>query len=171
MNDESSKKPPEIEEPVGAAALVDKSLLSRAAPGQAPPQPGAPEQPKKAAEPKGKGPVDDQGNPRQLTLAEAKTLKEAVIEAAKSIFDPEIPVNIYELGLVYNISVALDGTVDVKMTLTSPACPVAGSLPGEVEQKFKAIDQVKDACVTLVWDPPWDKSMMSEAAKLELNLL
>jgi FeS assembly SUF system protein len=89
----------------------------------------------------------------------------------KTIFDPEIPVNIYELGMVYNVSVGLKGDVHVKMTLTSPACPVAGTLPGEVESKIAKLAQVTRAKVELVWSPPWDKSMMSEAAKLELNVM
>ena len=96
-------------------------------------------------------------------------LKEKVIEEIKKIYDPEIPVNIYELGLIYDISV--DGkNISVKMTLTTPNCPVAESLPKEVEDSIKGINEVKDAKLELVWEPPWDKSMMSEAAKLELNL-
>ena len=96
-------------------------------------------------------------------------LKEKVIAEIKKIYDPEIPVNIYELGLVYDISIN-NSEVKVKMTLTSPNCPVAESLPKEVEESVKGIEEVKDAKLELVWEPPWDKSMMSEAAKLELNL-
>ncbi|MCZ7606958.1 MAG: SUF system Fe-S cluster assembly protein [Planctomycetota bacterium] len=106
-----------------------------------------------------------------MTLAEAKQSKEAVIRELQTIYDPEIPVNIYELGMIYNVSVGLKGDVHVKMTLTSPACPVAGTLPGEVEQKLRALSGVTQARVELVWDPPWNKSMMSEAAKLELNVM
>ncbi len=97
-------------------------------------------------------------------------LKEKVIAEIKKIYDPEIPVNIYELGLIYDIKVNKENVVDIKMTLTTPNCPVAESLPKEVEESVKEIKEVKDAKLVLVWDPPWDKSMMSEAAKLELNL-
>ena len=96
-------------------------------------------------------------------------LKNKVIAEIKKIYDPEIPVNIYELGLIYNVSVK-DKNVSVKMTLTTPNCPVAESLPNEVKNSVKEIKEVKDVDLDLVWDPPWDKSMMSEAAKLELNL-
>jgi len=97
-------------------------------------------------------------------------LKDKVIAEIKKIYDPEIPVNIYELGLIYDIKVDKDNVVEIKMTLTTPNCPVAESLPKEVENSVKEIKDVKDAKLELVWDPPWDKSMMSEAAKLELNL-
>ena len=97
-------------------------------------------------------------------------LKEKVITEIKKIYDPEIPVNIYELGLIYDIKVNKENVVDIKMTLTTPNCPVAESLPKEVEDSVKSIKEVKDAKLELVWEPPWDKSMMSEAAKLELNL-
>ena len=96
-------------------------------------------------------------------------LKEKVIEEIKKIYDPEIPVNIYELGLIYDIAVDKKN-ISVKMTLTTPNCPVAESLPKEVEDSVKGIKEVKDAKLELVWEPPWDQSMMSEAAKLELNL-
>ena len=96
-------------------------------------------------------------------------LKEKIIAEIKKIYDPEIPVNIYELGLIYDITVN-NSEVKVKMTLTTPNCPVAESLPKEVEDSVKGIKEVKDAKLELVWEPPWDKSMMSEAAKLELNL-
>ena len=96
-------------------------------------------------------------------------LKDKVIEELKKIYDPEIPVNIYELGLIYDISV-VDKDVSVKMTLTTPNCPVAESLPKEVKDSIMAINEVGKVDLDLVWDPPWDKSMMSEAAKLELNL-
>ena len=97
-------------------------------------------------------------------------LKDKVIAEIKKIYDPEIPVNIYELGLIYDIKINNENIVDIKMTLTTPNCPVAESLPKEVEESVKEIKEVKDAKLELVWDPPWDKSMMSEAAKLELNL-
>lgn len=93
-----------------------------------------------------------------------------VIEALRTCFDPEIPVNIYDLGLVYKIEVDPYGVVNIQMTLTAPGCPVAGSLPAEVEAKVKAVSGVKDAKVELVWDPPWTPDRMSEAAKLELGM-
>ena len=96
-------------------------------------------------------------------------LKEKIIAEIKKIYDPEIPVNIYELGLIYDISVN-DNNVKVKMTLTSPNCPVAESLPKEVKDSILEIEEVKKVDLDLVWEPPWDKSMMSEAAKLELNI-
>ena len=96
-------------------------------------------------------------------------LKEKVIAEIKKIYDPEIPVNIYELGLIYNVSVK-DKNVSVKMTLTTPNCPVAESLPKEVKDSIMEIKEVSNVNLDLVWEPPWDKSMMSESAKLELNL-
>ena len=96
-------------------------------------------------------------------------LKEKVIAEIKKIYDPEIPVNIYELGLIYDISI-IEKNVKVKMTLTTPNCPVAESLPKEVKESIMEIDGVDKVDLDLVWEPPWDKSMMSEAAKLELNL-
>jgi FeS assembly SUF system protein len=98
-------------------------------------------------------------------------LKERIVETLRTVFDPEIPVNIYDLGLIYEIEVSAKGVVDVKMTLTSPACPVAGSLPPEVEAKVAAVEGVQSARVELVWDPPWSQEKLSEAAKLQLGLL
>ena len=96
-------------------------------------------------------------------------LKEKVIAEIKKIYDPEIPVNIYELGLIYDVSVK-DKNIKVKMTITSPNCPVAESLPKEVKDSIMEIKGVDKVDLDLVWEPPWDKSMMSESAKLELNL-
>ena len=96
-------------------------------------------------------------------------LKEKVISEIKKIYDPEIPVNIYELGLIYDITIE-DKDVQVKMTLTTPNCPVAESLPKEVKDSIMGLEEVNNVNLDLVWDPPWNKSMMSEAAKLELNL-
>ena len=96
-------------------------------------------------------------------------LKEKVIDEIKKIYDPEIPVNIYELGLIYDISIA-EKVVKVKMTLTTPNCPVAESLPKEVKDGAMQVEGIEKVDLQLVWDPPWDKDMMSEAAKLELNL-
>ncbi len=103
------------------------------------------------------------------TARDATTIQAAVIEALKTCYDPEIPVDIYELGLIYEVNVEDEGIVEIKMTLTSPACPVAGSLPGEVEAKARTVDGVREARVELVWDPPWDKEMMSEGAKVKLG--
>ncbi len=97
-------------------------------------------------------------------------LKDKIVAEIKKIYDPEIPVNIYELGLIYDIIVQKDNSVKIKMTLTTPNCPVAESLPKEVKDSVMEIGDVKKVDLDLVWDPPWDKSMMSEAAKLELNL-
>lgn len=98
-------------------------------------------------------------------------LYEGVIAALKDIFDPEIPVNIYDLGLIYGVDVADDGGVVVTMTLTTPHCPVAESMPGEVELRVGAVPGVRDAEVNLVWDPPWDPAKMSDEARLELGML
>lgn len=99
------------------------------------------------------------------------TIRQKVIEVLKKIYDPEIPINIYELGLIYAIEVTPSGGVLVRMTLTAPACPVAESLPPEVEAKIQAIPEVTCATVDLVWDPPWDRDRMSEAARLALGLM
>ena len=97
-------------------------------------------------------------------------LKEKIITEIKKIYDPKIPVNIYELGLIYEIKVDKENNVKVNMTLTTPNCPVAESLPKEVKDSIMEIKEVNKVDLDLVWDPPWDKSMMSESAKLELNL-
>jgi len=97
-------------------------------------------------------------------------LKDKIIEEVKKIFDPEIPVNIYELGLIYKIDVDEKNKVNVDMTLTSPNCPVAESLPNQVKENIMKVDGVSDVKLNLVWEPPWNKDKMSEAAKLELNL-
>ena len=96
---------------------------------------------------------------------------EGVIAALRDIFDPEIPVNIYDLGLIYGVDVDNDGGVVVTMTLTTPHCPVAESMPGEVELRVGAVPGVRDAEVNLVWDPPWDPAKMSDEARLELGML
>ncbi|MGH6746054.1 SUF system Fe-S cluster assembly protein [Novosphingobium sp.] len=96
---------------------------------------------------------------------------DGVIDALKEIFDPEIPVNIYDLGLIYGVDVSPESSVAVTMTLTTPHCPVAESMPGEVEMRVAAVPGVRDAEVNLVWDPPWDMAKMSDEAKLELGML
>lgn len=98
-------------------------------------------------------------------------LRRTIVEALREIFDPEIPVNIYEMGLIYEVNVHADFSVDVIMTLTTPHCPVAETMPGEVEMKVKSVPGVKDCLVQLVWEPAWDMSLMSDEARLELGLL
>jgi FeS assembly SUF system protein len=100
----------------------------------------------------------------------SEKLKEQIVEAIKKVFDPEIPVNIYELGLIYDIDIKKDKTVDITMTLTSPFCPVAGSLPKEVAARASEVEGVTDAKVELVFEPPWSFELMSEEAKFKLNL-
>ena len=99
-----------------------------------------------------------------------ENLKNKVIEEIKKIYDPEIPVNIYELGLIYKLEVDEKNKVNINMTLTSPNCPVAESLPKQVKENIMKVEGVSEVILNLVWEPPWDKSRMSEAAKLELNL-
>jgi FeS assembly SUF system protein len=98
-------------------------------------------------------------------------LKEAVLTALKTVRDPEIPVNLVDLGLIYDLSVGADGKVFVEMTLTSPSCPVAGSLPGDVERAIGAVEGVTEVRVKLAWTPPWHPDLMSEEARLELGMM
>lgn len=114
-------------------------------------------------------------DPKPATLSpverlQAQALEAQIIETLRTVFDPEIPVNIYDMGLIYGIDIKADGYVDVQMTLTSPMCPVAESLPPEVEAKVRSVDGVSGAKVEVVWDPPWTPDKLSEAAKLELNM-
>lgn len=97
-------------------------------------------------------------------------LKEKVIEVVKTVYDPEIPVSIWELGLVYELDVNDEGIAEIVMTLTAPACPVAETLPNELAEKLRKIPEIKDAKVEIVWEPEWNRDMMSEAAKLELGM-
>jgi FeS assembly SUF system protein len=122
-------------------------------------------------------PVQDPSTPTSSSLRvplqdsiEKKLLEGKIIAAISRVYDPEIPVNVYELGLIYGIDIYDDKSVTVRMTLTAPGCPVAGSLPLEVEKQVESVDEVKEADVVLVWEPAWDKSRMSEAALLMLNL-
>jgi FeS assembly SUF system protein len=114
-------------------------------------------------------PLAAAGEGKTLSDIERKLVEGKVIAAIRTVYDPEIPVNIHDLGLIYEIDVRPDASVKVKMTLTAPGCPVAGSLPLEVQRKIEAVDEVRDAEVVLVWDPPWDKSRMSEEAQLMLG--
>jgi FeS assembly SUF system protein len=131
-----------------------------------------------SAHPEGEGDVSsDMGNDHPGALLppadwpiERKLVHGKVVAALKTVYDPEIPVDIYELGLIYNIDITADGKVTVTMTLTAPGCPVADSLPREVESKIENIPEVAEATVNLVWDPPWSRDRMSEAAQLHLGL-
>ena len=105
-----------------------------------------------------------------LTMTQIEDLKNAIVAALCTCFDPEIPVNIYELGLIYDIDIAPTGAVGIRMTLTSPMCPAAGTIPGDAQRKVEAIPRVTAVKVEVVWDPPWDKDRMSEAAKLQLGI-
>jgi FeS assembly SUF system protein len=98
------------------------------------------------------------------------SLEERVVAALRTCFDPEIPVNVYDLGLIYDLKIDPEGAVSVRMTLTSPACPVAGALPQDVQARVAAVPGVRSASVELVWDPPWDRSRLSEEAQLQLGL-
>jgi FeS assembly SUF system protein len=102
---------------------------------------------------------------------ETGKLKEKVVECLQTIYDPEIPVNIYELGLIYEIEILPINNIQIVMTLSSPACPAAQTIPVEVDQKVRQIEGVNDVYVSVTWNPPWDRSMMSEAAQLELGML
>jgi FeS assembly SUF system protein len=107
----------------------------------------------------------------KISTIEKSLIEGQLVEALRTCFDPEIPVNIYELGLIYEVNVNESGDVGVKMTLTSPSCPAAQSLPSDVEAKVRAVPGVRSAKVEVVWDPPWNPNMMSEAAKLELGII
>src|SRR5436853_7761527 len=126
---------------------LDTSRLHGRREEEPPPMPPTPEPPKELVAP--------------LTLAQVEELRQALVNELHHCFDPEIPVNIYELGLIYTIDVQPSGAVGIKMTLTSPACPVAGSLPGEVKARIRKLPLVTAVEVDVVWDPPWDKDRMS----------
>ena len=106
-----------------------------------------------------------------LTEEQIQALGEKIVETLKTVYDPEIPVDIYELGLIYDVQISTDGEAEVLMTLTTPNCPVAESLPMEVEEKIKEIEGIKNATVKITFEPSWDKDMMSEEAKFELGML
>lgn len=113
-------------------------------------------------------------NRREVTVglsAEQLELESRIVGKLREVYDPELPINIYDLGLIYDIAIAADHSVEVRMTLTAPGCPVAGSLPGEVQRKIEELAEVSRVAVELVWDPQWGREMMSEAALLELGLL
>jgi FeS assembly SUF system protein len=146
-DDDMTESPVEAAAPPEAAPAIDTSALTAPAPSRTSDQPAV-------------GPADP---------AQTAALQGPIVEALKTVYDPEIPVDIYELGLIYDVVVDADRRALVKMTLTSPACPSAQQLPSEVRYKVKAVPGVADAAVEIVWEPPWDKDRMSEAAKLQLG--
>ena len=134
------------------------------------PEPAAPDAPDAGCETED---AKSQDNPPSVSLTSAsadETLLDRVIAGVREVYDPEIPLNIYDLGLIYRVDIDEESQVKIDMTLTSPNCPVAESLPKEVKDSIMEIKEVNKVDLDLVWDPPWDKSMMSESAKLELNL-
>jgi len=172
LNKLTGRATTEAETPVGspAAAAVSPAAASAAATDPIAPVPPPPDlnvdaliapSPTAAAAAAAFGPVDAE---------RTEALKDPIVEAISTVFDPEIPVNIYELGLIYKIEADAESRVHVDMTLTSPACPSAQQLPSEVRYKVKAVQGVSDCTVEVVWEPPWTKEMMSETAKLTLGM-
>ena len=121
------------------------------------------------ADPPEEGEVIKRGTPLPENASETLT-ESAVVEALRSVFDPEIPVNIYDLGLIYDLKLEDKGNVDILMTLTAPACPVAGTLPGEVAESVAAVEGAGEVAVTITWDPPWTPENMSEVARVALDM-
>lgn len=150
--------------PGAAAANAAPTQASSAAPGEL-----SRAAPAGMISPSSMGGASD-GPTEVMLVGGTPQVRAGIVEALKTIYDPEIPVNIYELGLIYNIVIDEQGAVLIRMTLTSPACPVAGSLPPEVEAKVKSVEGVADAKVEIVWEPTWSPAKMSEEAKLLLNL-
>jgi len=155
--------PPPPEAELAAAEAPEPPTQSPAS--EPPPRPpglkaGGPEEAAAAEPPPQDAPVQATGE-----------LRGQVVEALRTVYDPEIPVDIYELGLIYEVAIDSSGQVDIQMTLTSPGCPVAGILPGQVEEAARGVQGVREARVELVWDPPWGPDRMSDAAKLELGML
>lgn len=137
-----------------------------------PPPPPPPSPPARSTGPGSQWPFAEptEAEKAAMSAMPPADLREAVIDVLQTIYDPEIPVNIYDLGLVYAVDVGTDKAVTIQMTLTSPACPVAESLPPEVEQKVRCVPGVGSVKVDLVWEPPWGKHLLSEAARLQLNM-
>jgi FeS assembly SUF system protein len=142
-------------------APVENAPLETALPGSAPP-----ETPPGSAPPENVPPASAEA----AATGAAASIEDGIVEALKTVYDPEIPVNIYEMGLIYDLNVEPGGQVQIKMTLTSPGCPVAGTLPGEVKDKVESVPGVAGAEVEVVWDPVWNPSMMSESARLQLGM-
>jgi FeS assembly SUF system protein len=114
--------------------------------------------------------MNDQGSGNPIEKIRTDAMHSQIVEVLKTVYDPEIPVNIYDLGLIYDIAIDPEQNVHVNMTLTSPMCPVAGSLPPEVRSRVAGVDGVREATVDVVWDPPWSPQKMSDAARLQLNM-
>lgn len=158
--------------PPGAPLPESAGKGPDALPGQRPPpepEP-APSEPEAATEQGSEEGGDERGPETYGTGEPDRALEFKIIEALQTVYDPEIPVNIYDMGLIYEIRVDTEGSAYIKMTLTSPSCPVAGTLPGEVEEKARSVEKVEETKVELVWDPPWSMDLLSDAARLELNL-
>ena len=136
---------------------------------ETPPEAPDPDPPGEAVETPSHEQIPEDSAP--VPPVDPEALKAQAVEAIRTVYDPEIPVNVYELGLIYDLSVDEAGVVDIKMTLTAPACPAAGFLPGQVESVVRDVPGVRDARLELVWDPPWGPDRMSDAAKLELGML
>jgi FeS assembly SUF system protein len=111
-----------------------------------------------------------EGQGSDTQAASPESMEDMVVDAIRTVYDPEIPVNVYDLGLIYDLRIEPGNKVIVKMTLTTPACPIAGSMPGMVEQAVRHLDAVSECEVELVWEPPWNPDMMTEAARLQLNI-
>ncbi len=158
----TESKRPEDSAPAAPSADTDPAADSSSAAGSSP-DPNVPASASPSA-PAPASPEPFEPHPDE------EAIKESIVGVLRTIFDPEIPINIYEIGLIYEIKVDVEGKAFIKMTLTSPMCPVAGTLPPEVEQKVSGALGVREAKVELVWDPPWGPERMSEAARLQLNL-
>jgi len=113
--------------------------------------------------------VDTEDGNEEITNTGEESLYEEIIKALREVYDPELPVNLYDLGLIYEVNILEDNSVEIVMTLTTPSCPVAEMIPGQVENRVRFVEGVTDVLVKLVWDPPWNQDMMSEEAKLELG--
>lgn len=176
MSDAAPNPKPEVLGSIKSLTVLPHSgkvdqLRAEAAKSSSPPMPATtPPKPKKER------PIHPHVNrisasPAALKSARQVEIEREVIKVCRNVFDPELPVNVYDLGLIYDIDVDPDDRVHVRMTLTAPGCPVAGTLPPQVEKQIEAIAQVKSATVELVWEPQWTKDMMSDAAQLQLGLV
>lgn len=171
-------EPARVDPEVASAMLMSKTLhaapTGSVAQGEWLPMPSRPvAQPEASPEPEPEAPPATPAAPREdvsFSEAEREAMEEEIVIVLKTVYDPEIPVDIYELGLIYGVDVAENGVAEIRMTLTSPNCPAAQSMPAEVETKTKLVAGVQDAMVDIVWDPPWGPEKMSEAARLELNI-
>ncbi len=146
--------------PDGDTTIVDENAPTSSGPIELPPH---------SDDDASSGPMPKDAPPKLVDVPDSP-LRPRVIDAIKTVYDPEIPVDVYELGLIYGIHIDAAGNVQVDMTLTSPSCPSAEQLPGDVEKRARAVEGVNDVRVEVVWDPPWDKDKMSEAARLELGI-